>query len=454
MDRGPPILFIVLDGTRKDRVSLYGHDRDTAPHLAAFAEESVVFENAFTPAPWTLPSHTSMFTGYYPSEHGVTNVFSKEPFGLSEGVPTLAENLAERGYRTGGFSNNPWVGQLSGLDRGFETFVEWNLEISSRSDDVALPTRNKMYSKVSRLLGTAARQPLALLKHRFFSLQLLTSVERLLLADGDGPAFAFVNLMETHTPWYPQKRAFRELGLDPPSLFESRRLNASVLRDATLGDGIGTQNRGRIMEYYDSSIRAQDERVGALFDSLKAAGRYDESLIVVCADHGKTLGEFDREGFPPHYLRDININVPLLVKLPNQSEQVRIERPYEMVRLFDFLQTADPTLSDIDSQTTERALVEDFVPHTSDEVEDTMRWRTLSDGDVKYAVNEVGVDFLLRGEGENERLYTDESTTESFRDAMAEKIDEALDRAAASDTSREGMDGTVEAQLKDLGYLN
>ena len=83
-----------------------------------------MFEQVYPPAPRTLPSHSSMFIGVTPSEHGVTNRFFDRTPRLPDGVSTPAERLSKRGYRTAGFSNNPWVGQLTGLDRRFEEFVE------------------------------------------------------------------------------------------------------------------------------------------------------------------------------------------------------------------------------------------------------------------------------------------------------------------------------------------
>ena len=118
------VLFVVLDSMRLDRVSAYGYERETTPALDRLATGATRYTRAYTAAPWTLPSHCSMFTGLFPTEHGVTNGFGDATPRLPDSVTTLTERLAEDGYRTAGFSNNPWVGQLSGLDRGFDEFVE------------------------------------------------------------------------------------------------------------------------------------------------------------------------------------------------------------------------------------------------------------------------------------------------------------------------------------------
>ena len=102
----PNVLLIVLDTTRADRISSFGYERQTTPNLDGFAEEGILFENCTTPGPWTLPSHASLFTGLYARDHKTT---CEPPRRLAERMTTLAEVLSQNGYRTAGFSNNPWL---------------------------------------------------------------------------------------------------------------------------------------------------------------------------------------------------------------------------------------------------------------------------------------------------------------------------------------------------------
>jgi len=111
----PNVLFVVLDTTRKDRLTVYGHDRPTSPALERFAEEARVYEQAVAPAPWTLPVHASVFTGLYPSEHGATQ---ENPY--LEGATTLAETLSRSNYATSCYSSNAWITPYTHLTRGFE----------------------------------------------------------------------------------------------------------------------------------------------------------------------------------------------------------------------------------------------------------------------------------------------------------------------------------------------
>ena len=123
----PDIIFIVLDTQRADRLGAYGYlgrltGTSISPNLDAFAEQSVLFEQAIAPAQWTIPSHASMFTGLYPTAHQVV----QSDRSLGPDRPHLAEVLLETGYRTVGFCNNPLVGVLdNGFKRGFETFYNY-----------------------------------------------------------------------------------------------------------------------------------------------------------------------------------------------------------------------------------------------------------------------------------------------------------------------------------------
>jgi choline-sulfatase len=445
MTHSPDVLFVVLDSARKDRLSTYGHDRETTPSLSALSETATTYEQAYTPAPWTLPSHCSLFTGRYPTEHGVTNGFTDAMARLPTALPTLAERLSEQGYRTAGFSNNPWVGQLSGLDRGFDEFVEWDLEVSRRGGADIHSRRDDLYDRGHALLGLAARTPVHLLKRRFFTDSLVTRASR--WVDGPPtPTFTFLNLMEAHSPYYPPRRAFRQLGLTPPGPVEARKLNlqltAYVLGKASVDDVYD-----RVMEFYDASVRFQDQQFGELLAALKAAGRFDDALIVVCADHGKTLGEYDRGATPPHYLRKINTNVPLLVKYPGQTTAERVETPVELTQLFELLvgDREPSTLVDPDAP---GALVEDHIPHTGREATAVTRWRAFATEAGTFAQNEAGDEFLI-----DTTEPDDAATRRRYRDWLDARVSQ-LETAEWGEEERAVVDGNVASQLEDLGYLN
>jgi len=115
----PNIFLAVMDTVRPDHISCYGYTRKTTPNIDKIAQEGVLFENAFSVAPWSLPAHASMFTGMYPSQHEVLgrNLY------LDEKVPTIAEIFSSQGYETLGICRNHWVSSQTGLHRGFKRFL-------------------------------------------------------------------------------------------------------------------------------------------------------------------------------------------------------------------------------------------------------------------------------------------------------------------------------------------
>ncbi|NHN46476.1 sulfatase [Halostella sp. JP-L12] len=460
MPESPNVLFLVLDSMRTDRVSCYGHDRKTTPNLDEFASSATRYTNAYTPAPWTLPTHTSLFTGLFPSEHGITNAFPDSNLQLSPEISTLAEKLRDSGYRTAGFSNNPWVGKTSGLDRGFDDYVEWNLEIGSEATSAIHSTTDRLASRFNSLVGHAARQPIYLLKRPFFTDSLTRRASTWIdTASADGqPWFCFMNLMEAHSPYFPRKWAFRELGLSTPGPIEPRVLNTKLLAYIMGKADLEPDTRERVMEFYDASLRYQDRKVAELLDLLREKGVFDDTIIVICSDHGKTLGGFDRSETPPHYLRDINTRVPLIVKAPDQNNGALVKSPVELVSLHQYISNGASQAVEEYQPDADHALFEDFIPHTGRQTpyDDVTYWRGLGTTSGKFVQSDTDDSYLFDGKGFDEQVLADSDSTLQSRltDALSSRIDNLGNTASDEDGNRmDDLEGDVQAQLKDLGYM-
>ena len=113
---GPNVLILLWDTVRADHLSLYGYDRPTTPHLEAFAKDALVFEQAFAPGMWTLPTHASMFTGLPATTHGAHASYRW----LDNRFVTLPEWFSQNGYETWAFSSNLIASPLANLYQGFE----------------------------------------------------------------------------------------------------------------------------------------------------------------------------------------------------------------------------------------------------------------------------------------------------------------------------------------------
>ena len=132
----PDIVLLVLDTQRRDRLSCYEQQIDTSPYLDELADDSTLFRQAISAAQWTVPSHASMFTGLYPSDHTMYHASSVLPASLT----TLAERLRDGDYFTAAYCNNPLLGVVNnGLRRGFYSFLNYGGLMTSRPNQIGIP---------------------------------------------------------------------------------------------------------------------------------------------------------------------------------------------------------------------------------------------------------------------------------------------------------------------------
>lgn len=189
----PNVLLLVLDTVRARNLSLYGYQRQTTPHLDRFAARGACFEWAIAEAPWTLPSHASMFTGQH--AHDLTCSMQRP---LNDEYPTLAEVLAKQGYATAGFvANTTYCAKGWGLGRGFNHYEDifFNLDRVVQSSNLARKvTKHRQFRQISGLKDFYARPKAPLITDRFLN-----------WIDGKQhrPFFAFLNYFDAHSPYLP-----------------------------------------------------------------------------------------------------------------------------------------------------------------------------------------------------------------------------------------------------------
>src|SRR5262245_31766779 len=183
----PDVVLVVLDTVRAGSVSTYGYARPTAPALDALAAEGALFLDATSPSTWSLPSHASLFTGRYPSSHGAHG----EHRFLDGRFPTLAEALARHGYETFCFTANAWISDGLGLTRGFGY------------QDISLLAHGGAgcgFSFILRLLDGLGLQETD--KGGSLVAESFEAWARERPADGERPAFVFLNFIEAHFPYH------------------------------------------------------------------------------------------------------------------------------------------------------------------------------------------------------------------------------------------------------------
>ncbi|WP_135855015.1 sulfatase-like hydrolase/transferase [Halorussus salinus] len=334
----PNILLIVMDTARADFVE----DSRVMPYLNEFAKECTWFSNTFANAPWTLPSHSSIFTGKYPSEHGTGG--NKKYF---DSERNIVSELNKAGYQTASFSNNPWISPDFGFD-DFDTFTPcWQLfrrgaDLAAISQEEGIRRQLKML--VSKLAKIDAPFTLAnalymkFIEGKYDSGAALTNfrLRRWLLDQGEEkPFFAFVNYMEPHLEYNPPHE-HREKFLDEDDLDRWNKVNQdpwAYLTDSVEMDETDFQI---LKQLYRGELHYLDSRLEQVFTTLKNTGLMDSTAVFVTADHGENLGE---HGLMDHQysLNEALLRVPLLVHYPDEFEDGGIDD--RMVELRDLYPT-------------------------------------------------------------------------------------------------------------------
>ncbi|MCH7872423.1 MAG: sulfatase-like hydrolase/transferase, partial [Planctomycetes bacterium] len=281
------VILLTVDTLRADALRVYSDGAPPTPNLSALAADSVVFDEAVSPAPWTLPAFSSIMTGLSPTVHQAIRSTSRLP-----DVPTLAERMRASGYRTAAIGKNPYLLPLFGLSRGFE--------------------RYEMYpAPGGRSLGRA------LLGWAFperFALDVTTDgitrkAVRWLTENRERRFFLWLHYFDPHVPYEPPSAYL-------PKSTPPERIGTSFEDTARLREGYFVPTREEIewlRGLYHAEVRYVDDNIGVLMAALKRLGIYEETLIVFTSDHGEEFAEHG--GYDHgHTLYDELVRVPLFVK--------------------------------------------------------------------------------------------------------------------------------------------
>ena len=485
---GSNVLFVVLDTVRKDHLTTYGYDRPTTPRLDEFAAEARVFEQAVAPAPWTLPVHASLFTGLYPSEHGATQ---ENPY--LEGATTLATSLSAGGYDTSCYSSNAWITPYTHITDGFDDqdnffkvmpgeFLSGPLAWAWK----AMNDRDRLRGLADSLvaLGTKVNDRLAAGTDEDSKTPAVVDQTMSFIDDADGPFFSFVNLMDAHLPYHPPDEFADEFapGIDSTEVCQnSKKYNCGAC-------DIDEQEWGAIRGLYDAEIRHMDAQLGRLFDWLREEGLWDDTMVIVAADHGELHGEHDLYGHEFN-IYDPLVNVPLMVKHPD-LDTGRDENLVELLDLYHTVldatgvegrgQPLDPQRSLLspdyhDSDLGDYAFVEYHRPIVELNQLETLaseagieldensqfysRMRAARRPDAKYIRNERIPDEAYRlADDPAETTNVIGTDDEAIADAEAalaafeERVGGEWDEVGGDDPLAD-MDETAKDRLRDLGYV-
>ena len=315
----PNIILIIWDAVRRDHLSIYGYETNTTPYLMENRSQLMIYNKAVSVASWSLPSHTSMFTGLYPREHGALKVPGQKNSQpgydmVRKELDTLPEILKKHGYACAGISaNSAWAGKRTRLDQGFDYFYDGP---NSRSHiTIHFPLLNYLLTSFQSLLPSRVYFPylVSFLTAEEINDRALKWIDA--LPPGQ-PFFIFFNCLEAHGPWYPPPHIARLFpDLRPELAFQKMEMRDQLILKHQPLDEI--QSRQLLAEY-DAGIIYMDEQLRKLEDALRRRGLYERTMVIVTADHGEYLGE---HGFIGHCIGLYSqvLDIPLLIKYPGSE---------------------------------------------------------------------------------------------------------------------------------------
>ncbi|MFC6905798.1 sulfatase [Halalkalicoccus tibetensis] len=480
---GPNVLFIVMDTSRAN-IAL---NEEVMPTVASIADEGATFENAFTTAPWSLPSHASIFTGQYSSHHN-THAGSTQ---FNPDVSPLAEVFAQENYETRAISNNIWISPEFGFDRGFQSFQKgWQLvdggadigQISKEQDTRA----DQVRAIADELLRIDAPKTIInslfalFVRKRYDSGAWLTNKRLfrwLQSRDNSQSFFAFLNYLEPHLPYDPPENAIKQIN---GSEADTERMR-SVPQDAWdhfAGDlELTDRDFDDLKTLYAAELRYLDSRIESVYEKLDEVGILDDTILVITGDHGENIGDHDLMDHQ-YSLHDTLLHVPLIIRYPEafdpgseyeQSVELRDLYP-TLLDLCNIETSLDATQSDRNIATEEGSgytLGEYLTPQPAMEtLED--RFGNLSERvrahDRSLASIRTQDWKLIIGSDGSELLYdlqTDpderhdvredhEDVVTELRDQMPEPIKNVEEKSESEDRN---VGSRTEQRLEDLGYL-
>jgi arylsulfatase A-like enzyme len=417
----PNVLFILVDTLRADHLSVYGYPKQTSPAIDALAQDSVVFSDAVSQAPVTIPSVLQIITGQL--------LIGKS---IPRSTPTLAGMLQGAGYATMAVVDNPILeSRQTGIEVGFDSFFT-NATVDERLDQQLYKTNTPADVITQRAIRWLEDRP------------------------DNRPFFAWLHYFDPHDPYtppFPQDSPFLQASdSGPPESMRAGDIRRNPLaRKKRPPDAppISATERARVVDLYDSEIRYLDRSLADLFEYLKSAGLYDETLIVLTSDHGEAFGEHG-EWMHGRSLHRNQLHVPLLIKLPRPDQHHRqVDTP---VQLIDVAPTLCAYLHIRCSSTAnDRNILENSYTETF-----TM-WNFW------IAVRDQSWKLIYHSTSKRAQLYDLADDPEELRD-RAQSDPETLARLLAKkdallQTSWEHHEAALEQsteqadQLKELGYL-
>jgi len=355
-NQGPNVILIALDSLRPDHISWKGLRRPyrvpTTPNIDGFLQDCVWFDQVFVPLARTYPSWISMLTGCWPPTTGIRCDLPPRDEVLPR-VPTFAQTLQRAGYKTAFFLDNTNFAWMS-PEVGFDTIVQPRPNVLDFYISSVQPPASLYYYFVNNRAGYLYDPGLwinaaygAIHRPEFMEREIARFISKM---KSEPKFFQAIHLCSIHVPFsvsYPYSTYFAPSFGPVLNRFGYRPLNEEILEKKRAKKEFTDQERYELftqeVNLYDALARSADDAFGAILDAIRDAGLYDNSYIVLTADHGENLPE---EGLRYRYSSsthgfflwgDGDTRVPLAIKFPGQQYKGR--RVERLVRSIDLAPT-------------------------------------------------------------------------------------------------------------------
>jgi hypothetical protein len=279
--RNKVVVLIVLDTLRADHTTVYGYKRDTTPNLMKLAKDGVIYENAYSTSSWTLPAHTSLFSGKNLLKHKVISPNNK----ISEDLPLITELLQKKGYQTFAFTGGGFVEDNYGFAKGFQYYsnLPGNVFSMNSANRVFIHFINKM----KNVWGT--------------------------------DLFVFLHTYQLHSPYKAPHKFFNHFN---KKLDKNLIGIKNYIKDNTeYYKSIPKKERRKLIDLYDGAIYyADSELIGKTIALLKKRELYDDAMIIVLSDHGEEFYDHNSWEHGHSLYREL-IKIPLIIKYPKNKKR-------------------------------------------------------------------------------------------------------------------------------------
>jgi arylsulfatase A-like enzyme/Tfp pilus assembly protein PilF len=261
------VILITIDTLRASYVSAYGIGKANTPNMDKLAEEGALFEHCISQTPLTLPSHTTILSGTYPMYH---NVRDNGGFIVPEKLTLISEILKRKGFKTAAFIAAYVLHSKWGLNQGFDLYQD-NFDMTKYK----VISLGKIQKRADEVFAEAKNWISQNRKNKFFT---------------------WIHLYDPHTPY------------SPPSPYKERFIDKP----------------------YRGEVEYTDYQLGLFIDFLKQENLFDNTLIIITADHGESLGQYHEKthGF---FIYQPTVWVPLIIKAPIVFPRKRIKVLVESV---------------------------------------------------------------------------------------------------------------------------